>query len=78
MIRLLIAAYLGGWGASAAPFYATTKAANPNQPIRNMLKAFGLSAVWIFSIISIGVVLIKDLIARFKPTTPTTPTTPTV
>lgn len=74
MLKLLIAAYLGGWIASSAPYYATTKAANPNQPIRNMLKAFGLSAVWIFSIISIGVVLIKDLIVRFKPTTPTTPT----
>jgi hypothetical protein len=72
MIEFLIAAYLGGWVASAAPFYATTKAANPNEPIRNALKAFGLSAVWIVSIISIGVVFIQDMIVRFKTTTTTT------
>lgn len=71
MIKLLIAAYLGGWIASAAPFYATTKAANPNEPIRNALKAFGLSAIWFASIVSIGVVFTQDMIVRFKTTTTT-------
>jgi hypothetical protein len=79
MINFLIAAYVGGWFASAAPFYATTKMANPNQPIRNMLKAFGLSAVWALAILPIGVTFVKDLVERFKPkpvvtTTTTTPT----
>jgi hypothetical protein len=71
MLRLLIAAYFGGWVASAAPFYTTTKVANPNQPIRNILKAFGLSAVWFFSVFSVGTVLVQDLITRFQKTTTT-------
>ena len=75
MLRLLVATYLGGWLASAAPFYATVKVANPNEPIRNALRAFGLSAVWIVSLVTVGVVLVQDLITRFKPTTPTTPKT---
>lgn len=66
MLNLLIAAYLGGWVASAAPFYASQKTANPNQPIRNVGKAFVLSAVWIVSIVTVGTVLVKDLIVRFK------------
>ena len=76
MLKILIAMYIGGWAASSAPYYATSKTANPNQPIRNALKAFGLSAAWIISIIPILVTFIKDLIERFKPTT-TTPTTTT-
>jgi hypothetical protein len=79
MLKILIAMYVGGWAASASPFYATTKAANPNQPIRNAFKAFGLSAAWIVSIIPIMVTFTKDLIERFKPkaatATTTTPTT---
>ncbi|MFA5766679.1 MAG: hypothetical protein WC919_01990 [Candidatus Paceibacterota bacterium] len=74
MLKILIAMYVGGWAASASPFYATTKAANPNQPIRNAFKAFGLSAAWIVSIIPIMVIFIKDLIERFKPKTTTTTT----
>ena len=70
MIRDLICMYLGGWLASAAPFYATAKATSPNEPIRNILRAFALSAAWIFTIIPIGVTIVKDLIARFKPKTP--------
>jgi len=69
MVEILIAMYFGGWFSSAAPFYATAKAANPNQPIRNAFKALGLSAAWIISIIPIVVTFIKDLIERFKPTT---------
>jgi len=72
MIKILIAAYLGGWGASSAPYYAITKAANPNQPIRNALKAFGLSAAWALAIWPIVVMFAKDLIARFKKDTTTT------
>ena len=77
MLKILIAMYVGGWAASASPFYATTKASNPNQPIRNAFKAFGLSAAWIISIIPIMVTFIKDLIERFKPKATTTPTTTT-
>jgi hypothetical protein len=75
MVKLLIAAYLGGWLASAAPFYSTTKAANENQPIRNALKALGLSAAWLLTVIPIGITFIKDMITRFKPTATTTTTT---
>jgi len=74
MIKILIAMYVGGWAASASPFYATAKAANPNQPIRNAFKAFGLSATWIVSIIPIMVTFIKDLVERFKPKAATTTT----
>jgi hypothetical protein len=77
MIKLLIAAYLGGWTSSAFPYYATAKAANPNQPIRNALKAFGLSAAWIVSIMPTMVTFIKDLVERFKPKTTTTTTATT-
>jgi hypothetical protein len=81
MLKILIAMYVGGWISSACPFYSTTKVANPNQPIRNAFKAFGLSAAWIISIIPIMVTFIKDLVERFKPkaatTTPTTTTTTT-
>jgi hypothetical protein len=75
MLKILIAAYLGGWFSSACPFYATTKAANPNQPIRNAFKAFGLSAAWIISIIPIMITFIKDLVERFKPKATTAATT---
>jgi hypothetical protein len=77
MLKILIAMYVGGWISSACPFYATSKASNPNQPIRNALKAFGLSAAWVVSIIPILVTFIKDLIARFTPTSTTTTTTKT-
>jgi hypothetical protein len=68
MLKILIAMYIGGWGASAAPFYAAAKAAHPNEPIKNALRAFGLSATWIVSIIPIIITFVKDLIERFKPT----------
>jgi len=66
MLEILIAMYFGGWFASAAPFYATAKAANPNEPIRNAIKAFGMSAAWFVTIIPIIVTFVKDLVARFS------------
>jgi hypothetical protein len=77
MLKILIAMYVGGWISSACPFYSTAKTSNPNQPIRNAFKAFGLSAAWIVSIIPIMVTFIKDLIERFKPKATTTTTTST-
>ncbi len=77
MLKILIAAYLGGWLASAAPFYATAKAANANQPIKNAFRAFGLSAVWVVSLVTVGTTFVKDLIARFKKTSTTGATEPT-
>ena len=80
MIRDLIFLYLGGWVASAAPFYTTAKATNPNEPLRNILRAFILSVAWIVTIIPIAGTIVKDVIARFTPKTPgaTGSTGPTV
>ena len=72
MLKILIAAYLGGWIASAAPFYATAKTSHPNEPIKNGFRALGLSAVWIVSLVTVGTTFVKDLIARFKTTSTTT------
>ena len=72
MIQIVLVAYFGGWLASAAPFYTTSKIANPNSPIPNALKALGLSAAWFFTTVIVGVVFIQDLIARYKTPTPTT------